>query len=693
MINYYGRFIHNLSTLCSPLHSLLRKDIKWEWSNECQRAFTKLKDLLASDKVLTHFNPKLPIVLACDASKYGVGAVLSHIMADGSERPMAFASRSLSPAEKGYSQIHREALGIIFGVKKYHDYLYGRTFTLLTDHQALCTILSANKAIPAMAAARLQRWAVILSAYTYDIQYRNTKKHCNCDALSRLPVNVQSPDPPLRTYYNTILNDLPVDAAMVARYSKRDYIISKVFYFTQHGWPAYNSLDSELVPYYNKRMELSTEQSVLLWGNRVVVPLLLRKRVLQELHTSHLGMVKMKCTARNYFWWPNLDADIERLASDCSQCALYRHNAASAPVHHWEYPTHPWTRLHIDLAGPFQGHNFLIVYDATTKWGDAKILSSTSSEAVIIHLRNIFSYFGLPKIVVSDNGTQFTSASFKNFMQSNGIRHVRSAPYHPRSNGAAERFVETFKEGMLRNIHLPIQHRICHILLHYRNTVHSTTNSSPAELMFGRPLRTKLDLLHPDIPAAVENVQNNASSNSPTGNTVRIFQPGDPVYFRPFTGAIKWQRGHILSRTGPLSYTLRYGTNIIRRHVDQLRSAPHVVEEHCEISQINPRSSILPTTPPAETPILDDAANVTTSAENNMDDSQLLSNSSLLNEQTLPTTDMPFVETANCTDETLPTFAPTTTSPHRVSQRISMSSNNERRVQPARNRRKPARFL
>ena len=186
MVNHYGKFIQFLSDLSAPLNRLLRKDTPWRWSRECQRSFQEIKEALISTKVLAHYDSKLQIGLARDASAVGVGAVLFHRYDDGTERPVAYASKSLTPAEKNYSQIEREALSIIYGVKKFHhQYLYGRNFLLLTDHKPLLTIFGEKKGIPVMAASRLLRWAIILAAYSYTIEDIPTKEHGNADCLSR----------------------------------------------------------------------------------------------------------------------------------------------------------------------------------------------------------------------------------------------------------------------------------------------------------------------------------------------------------------------------------------------------------------------------------------------------------------------------------------------------------------------------
>ena len=165
LLNYYGKFLPNLSTLLHPLNNLLRHDCKWKWTTECEKAFQQAKNLLVSSKVLAHYNPAQPIKLAAYASAYGVGAVISHVLPNGNEKSIAFASRTLTPAERNYAQIEKEAFALIFGVKKFHQYLYGRKFTLVTDHKPLLAILGPKKAIPSLAAARLQRWSIMLAAY------------------------------------------------------------------------------------------------------------------------------------------------------------------------------------------------------------------------------------------------------------------------------------------------------------------------------------------------------------------------------------------------------------------------------------------------------------------------------------------------------------------------------------------------
>ena len=163
-------FLPSVSTILAPLHELLHKNNDWFWSKVCDDAFVDLKKLITSSRVVTHYDPNLPVKLACDASPYGVGAVISHVFPNGEEKPIAFGSRTLSPAEKQYSQLDFEAFSIIFGVKKFFQYLYGRKFLLATDHKPLIHILGDKCGIPQLAANRLQRWAVTLQGFYYTIQ-------------------------------------------------------------------------------------------------------------------------------------------------------------------------------------------------------------------------------------------------------------------------------------------------------------------------------------------------------------------------------------------------------------------------------------------------------------------------------------------------------------------------------------------
>ena len=177
----------------------------------------------------------------------------------------------------------------------------------------------------------------------------------------------------------------------------------------------------------------------------MVVPEKGKEKVLKMLHQSHPGMSKMKSLARCYVWWPRMDREIEACVKACEMCQVNQKAPPVVPLHPWLYPSRPWSRIHIDHAGPFMGKTFLLVIDAYTKWLDVHIMPSTSSSATIELLRKSFSTFGLPEVVVSDNGTGFKSEEFEAFLRANRVKHVCTPPYHPSSNGLVERAVQTLK--------------------------------------------------------------------------------------------------------------------------------------------------------------------------------------------------------------------------------------------------------
>ncbi|RXN13999.1 putative protein K02A2.6-like protein [Labeo rohita] len=268
LLNYYGRFIPNLATIANPLNTLLCKGKRWQWSAECNAAFKKAKEQLVSQNVLTHYDPQNPIRLACDASPYDIGAVISHMLPSGEEKPIAFALRTLSRAEQNYAQIEREALAIMFGVRKFHQYLYGRKFTLFTDHsQTLTTIFGPQNGIPSMAAARMQRWALLLSAHNYTIEYKRAEHHANADGLSRLPLQVEHREKQdaVELFYLGQVGKLPVSATDIRRETMNDSILATVVEMVLKGTQAISLTDNnELSPFISKRSELSVQHGCLM---------------------------------------------------------------------------------------------------------------------------------------------------------------------------------------------------------------------------------------------------------------------------------------------------------------------------------------------------------------------------------------------------------------------------------------------
>lgn len=463
MINYYGRFVENLSSKLYPLNNLLKDHVKFNWDKNCQRAFDITRADIKSERLLVHFDPSLPVLLATDASPYEVGATLSHRYSDGSERPIQFASQTLSEVQQRYSQIDREALAVVFGVLKLHQFLYGRKFTMIVDNKPMMQILSPHKGLPTLTATRMQHYAIFLEAYDYDMEYRRSQAHANVDALSRLPVpetlshiadgDIQDIE---------MIENLPVTAEDLAKATAVDNEVRVLLSVLSDGRKCEAAHRFGL-----DQTEFAMQNGCLMRGTRVYIPPSLRKRVLDELHTSHFGMSRMKNLARSYCWWRGMDSEIEKAVQNCTQCQQHRANPSKTSTHIWTPATAPFERVHIDYAGPFLGKYFFILVDAFTKWPDIHVVPNMTTETTISVCRSIFSTFGIPSVIVSDHGSQFNAFEFQQFLRANGIEHRQGAPYHPATNGQAERYVRTFKEKLKAMKCNPseIQRELCTFLL------------------------------------------------------------------------------------------------------------------------------------------------------------------------------------------------------------------------------------
>ncbi|CAF3680882.1 unnamed protein product [Rotaria sordida] len=330
-VNYYGKFISKFSDKCKLLNHLRKKNTPWKWSQECQQAFDNLLQEIANTTTLAHFDAQLPIILATDASNYGIGAVIMHRYPDGSERPIAHASKTLTAAERNYSQIEKEALSIIYGVKKFHQYLAGRSFELNTDHQPLLAIFNPTKGIPVTTANRLQRWAIYLMGYNYTIRYKPTRSHANADALSRLPVGydnsfIDNDADQIKYIQTQLIEQWPLKPTEIAPATSNDDTLKSVRHFTLTKWPSSfsRSKNPELIPYFNNRHSLSVINDCILKDTQVIIPQQLHTRVLHMLHRAHLGTIKMKQLARAHCWWPKMDKDILDITKSCTICAQFR---------------------------------------------------------------------------------------------------------------------------------------------------------------------------------------------------------------------------------------------------------------------------------------------------------------------------------------------------------------------------------
>ncbi|XP_032081537.1 uncharacterized protein K02A2.6-like, partial [Thamnophis elegans] len=375
----------------------------------------------------------------------------------------------------------------------------------------LLGLLAGDKPTPPILSPRMTRWTEFLTAYSYTLLYRPGKQLGHADALSRCPLpETDTAHVPALSVLSIAESDLPVSATDVAACTKADPVLSQVASWVLRGWPT-EKVAEHFRPFKVRQAELALHGGCLVWGDRVVIPTALRARILPALHKNHPGIARMKALARSYVWWPLLDTEIADYVGRCRICQNSRPNPPIAAPREWEIPRGPWSRLHIDFAGPFHGRNFMIVVDAYSKWVELVIMTSTTAESTVRALRKMFATHGLPDVIVSDNGPQFTSTTFQEFLAEQGIRHAATAPYHPASNGRAERAVRSAKEALGRM----------------------------------RRLRTPLDRLHPlyagDPPSNLGALPSHA------------FKLGNPVWARSFSGDPRWVPATITALTGPCS--------------------------------------------------------------------------------------------------------------------------------------------
>ena len=222
------------------------------------------------------------------------------------------------------------------------------------------------------------------------------KQDGTCLPLPERPFSVTLPED--LTQLTNKLSESIVTASQVKVWTDKDPILSRVRHLVATGWTLTDP-EPDFVPYHNRRYELSVLDGCVLWGSRVIVPSVGHPIILNQLHECHPGVNRMKSLARCYVWWLKIDSDIESTVQSCKNCQLNRSAPPRAPLHPWEYP---WACLHIDHAGPYLGHYYLIVVDARSKWIEAQIVNSTSSEVTIKILRSIFSTHGIPEQIVSD---------------------------------------------------------------------------------------------------------------------------------------------------------------------------------------------------------------------------------------------------------------------------------------------------
>ena len=508
MIGFYRSFFPNFSTIASPLYKIVNQDSVFNWDETADKSFKMLITSLKNSQILAFFDTSLntTTILTTDASSVGLGAYLVQIQ-NGKEVPIYFISRKLSACETKYSIPELETLAVIWSVERFHQFLYGRKFQIRTDHKALKEVLS-GKATNSTAPARISRWATRLLPYSFTVQYVRGAENVVADGLSRLPLELPDEVDSHQISVSSIVEgNIPcITLTQLHQASLADDEIQEVIQCVKNKWPGRKSECSAATrQYFDIRSSLSIVDGILFRSEKIVPPLSLRPTLLAFAHESHFGISKTKMRLRSFYWWPKMDESAESLVRNCVSCP--KSCVRDVPVGRTEWPTTPWTNLAIDIAGPKYCKNnipyyIIVLIDLHSKYAVAKICKSITSSDVIMFLEDIFFKFGYPLKLISDNGVQFRSHQFENYLKHNGVSHSFSAVYNPQSNGSVERMNKNIKKLIISTNaeNMPISHietMLATYLLNYNNTVHETTSVTPSSLFYKFNPRTKLEIVTP----------------------------------------------------------------------------------------------------------------------------------------------------------------------------------------------------
>ena len=449
LASYYRRFLTNFSQIASPLNRLLEKKVSYVWDKECEKAFTKLKYSLSNDIVLCFPDYTRPFVVATDASNVAIGAVISHVMDDGIERPIAYMSKTLKKTQRKWSTIEREAYAVIVALNEFNYYLWGQHFTLVTDHRPLTWLKTMPNPSPKFA-----RWQMSLQQYDFDIVYKAGKTNRNADALNRICVNNT----------NIIYFDSEINKDLIREEQENDPVLQELRK-AMDGENIAVKRNSKLATLLNKVDELYINENGIIYRlsnedtTQIVLPPSLHESVFELLHeqpcVGHLGAEKKKRFA-DHFYYPNIKPNIIEFVRKCRECAIHKPSRENtiAPMKHIK-ASRPLQILQLDFVGPVTKSNdnkkyILTMIDHFTKYAQAYATKKCDTNTVINCLEQYFCIFGVPESIQTDNGTAFKSHNFNSFCDTFGIRAVHSTAYHAQSQGQVEKFNGTLTK-MLSN--------------------------------------------------------------------------------------------------------------------------------------------------------------------------------------------------------------------------------------------------
>lgn len=506
LANQLGNFTPALSTSANILRPLLSTKNQFIWTSAHQESFEQVKKALTSTPTLAIFDPSLPTALHTDASRlYGIGFAL--LQKHGEKwRLIQCGSRFLTDAETRYATIELELVAAVWGMQKCRLYLLGlQSFDLVLDHKPLLPILNAYT-LDAVQNPRLQRLKEKISGYSFKAVWKKGKEHAIPDALSRSPVDkpdkydldfnkessliigslIMATTSEISQFGDPILNDLQAAAST-------DDLYNQLLNCVKNGFPISKSgLPNDLLPFWKIRHDLTHDNGIVLYGQRIIVPTLLRRNILDRLHDSHRGTEATKLRARQSVWWPGINNDIITTVESCISCQILKPSQQKEPLRSTSLPSRPFEAVSADLFS-HAGKSYLVYADRYTGWTEVHPYSKdTTSKATLRAFRKFFGQLGVPTHLRTDGGPQFSSSTFRAFMKKWGVNHEMSSPHYPQSNGHAEVNVKQIKHLIIKTSpkgDIFDNDSFSQGLLELRNTPRKD-GLSPAVILLGRPLRS-----------------------------------------------------------------------------------------------------------------------------------------------------------------------------------------------------------